>query len=69
MHGNEEKRTDRFIDEAKDFINFPNLGLVVQIYWGVEEVHFFIHLFTLEVEPQRTAMARVVGDLGLFGYK
>ena len=38
----------------------------MQIYWGVEEVHFFIHLFTLEVEPQRTAMARVVGDLGLW---
>ena len=30
---------------------------------------FFFHLFTLEVEPQRTAMARVVGDLGLFGCK
>ena len=38
------KRTDRFIDGAKDFINFPNLGLVVQISWGIEEGHFFFFI-------------------------
>ena len=50
---NEEKknRTDRFIDGAKDFINFANLGLVVQIYWSIEKGYLLIcelcHCITL----------------------
>ena len=56
---NEEKknRTDRFIDGAKDFINFANLGLVVQIYWSIEKGYLLIcelcHCITLTCMNKR----------------
>lgn len=34
--------THRFINGTKNFINFPYLGLVLQIDWSIKERYFLI---------------------------